>query len=497
MDIQKAKEGILNLDKNTELENIKIDEIPIWWFFKPVLILNSLPSPFLNFKEISNEIKRTKLRILKTKIIASLLKSYIIRNEKKKRILRKREIHSNNVEKLLFLTYSNHIKEDGILRLSSIINKIKEDKRIEPFILVSDPISNKAGNSILKYEHTLYEYITSSDLKEAHKLSKEINSKWKISKKDDIHNFLKIELDFLLSKEMIELVLLYYFAFKRIIDQENIKAVVITADTGFQDKALIASIKDKNIPIISVHHGNPGTVPIETFSKTKICLKGRAFKRNLEKTNFKGEMVITGFTDSDEILKYKKEVKKDKKTVLITTSPLVEDNFMKKGIYQNYIKKYLEEINKINDIEIIISLHPREKDIEKYQEITKNYQNVKVIKKIDIKYLYELLNYADLLIFFGSGTAIEANILNKPTVYINLFGKDMPYIRLFEEAGPILEIDKEADISIPIKDILENKKIREKLTKEREKFVEDYCYKVDGKSTERIVDEIYKSLENG
>ena len=92
MDVELAKSKILNIDKNTRLENIKLNEIPIWWFFKPMLVLNSLPNPFSNFKEISNETKKTKLRSIKTKAISSILKKYILRNEKNKVKLRHRDL---------------------------------------------------------------------------------------------------------------------------------------------------------------------------------------------------------------------------------------------------------------------------------------------------------------------------------------------------------------------------------------------------------------------
>ncbi len=488
MNIDLAKKEIWDLDKNTNLESIKVDKTPLWWFFKPTLILNTLPSPFQNFDEITKETKKSTSQNLRSRIASGIIRKYILKNEKSKIKFRKQK-EINKKEKLLLLTYSNHIK-DKILRLQSILDKIKTDKRIEPFLLTADLLSNGANKTISTYDHTIYEYITPDIIKKSESAAKKINKIWKRSEKTEKQLSLITELDFLLSKETLELIFIYYLASKSLIKKENIKEILITADTLFIDRALIAAANYHKIPIISVHHGNPGTVPIEKV--TKICLKGNAYKKNLEKTNFEGEIVITGSSDYDEIQKFKKPMKNTKKQILIVTSPLVEDNFMSEEEYNNYFFKLIKDINK-EDIEITISLHPRENNSERYENLTKNYKNIKVIKKLDINFLYKLLNNTDVLIFFGSGVATEAMILDKPCIYIDLFGENNPYISLYKDTEAVLKLKKEDEVSPVIEKTLTDKKLK----KEREKFIEENCYKVDGKSTERIVNEIYKSLENG
>ncbi len=492
MNLDSAKKEIWELDKNTKLESIKIDKTPLWWFFKPTLILNTLPNSFQNFDGITEERKKTTPEKLRAKITSQILRKYILKNEIGKIKLRKQK-ETHEKDKLLLLTYSNHMK-DKVLRLQPILDKIKEDKKIEPFLLTADLLSNRPEKTISTYDHTIYEYITPKIIKKSETVAKKISEVWKKTEKTEMQKSLMDELNFLLSKETLELIFIYYQASKSLIKQENIKEILITADTLFIDRALIAAANFYNIPIISVHHGNPGTVPIEKVDK--ICLKGDQYKKNLEKTNFKGEIILTGSSDYDDILKFKKPVKNTNKQILIVTSPLVQDGFMLETDYNNYISKLIKEVSK-EGAEITISLHPRENNIERYQNLTKDYQNVKVIKKLDINFLYEELNKTDVLIFFGSGAATEAMILDKPCIYIDLFGENNPYPSFYKDTEAVIKLSKGDSISTAIEKALTNKELQSKLKREREKFIEENCYKVDGKSTERIVKEIYKSLKDG
>jgi hypothetical protein len=490
-----TKGNIWELEKDNPLGRIKLDSIPMWWFFKPNLILNSLRAPFFNFEEITNNSKKDSARLIKTEIVSNLLKKYILFNEKKKFKIRKKDIKTTNKQKILFLTYSNHIKENKILRLSPILNKLPK-KDIEPFILTTDLISNKVNKKINNYKHTIYEYLTEDIFNKAEKTAEQIHKFYKETNKTEFQKYLNQELNFLFSKEILSLTIAYYLACRVLIRKENIKEVVITADTGFLDRALIASLKKDNIPLTIIPHGNPGTIPIETFSDTRLCVKGNFYLKNVKNVNFKGKIRLTGSIDYDKILKFKKPIKKNKRKVLITTSPLVEDNFIEEEKYKEIIKNVIESITKLKNTKIQISLHPRETNIELYKKLAAKHENVEVIKKVDINYLYESLNNSDVVISSGSGSAIEAIILNKPVIYLNLFGKNTPYIQLYKDQKAVIETSQK-QLYTTLKRIFEDKKLKESMKRERENFIKDYCYKIDGKSTERIIKEILTSIKDG
>ncbi len=488
------KSEIWNFDKQTILENKKIGEIPIWWFVKPSLLLNTLPKPFFNLESIETKKQRNKINNTKTEIFSKILRKYILFNEKNKIKIRKKQIINSKEEKLLLLGYSNHVDKNNIQRIKPIVGQLKKENKITPFILIQDLLSNKSSKKINQYENTIYEYINDKTLNLSKKLSKKLNKNIKIKNKK-LYEIISNEINFLTSQEILELILMYYFAAIKMIKIQNIKGIVITADTSFLDRAIIAAANKTNIPVICVHHGNPGTVPIEKIDK--ICLKGRIFKKNLEKSNFKGEMIITGSADYDIVKKYKKENKNSIKKIVISTSPLVEDNFLKKETYFKRINRIIKEINKEKNLEIIINLHPREKQKETYENIAKKYKNVKVIKKIGINFLFKLLNDTDILISFGSFVATDAMTLDKPCIYFDLFGESNPYIKFYNNTEAVIKINKEGEIPNKIKKILTDKKLQKTMKNAREEFIRDYCYKIDGKSKQRITAEIYKTLENG
>tara|TARA_Y100000310_G_C20610382_1_gene777699 strand:- start:44 stop:1525 length:1482 start_codon:yes stop_codon:yes gene_type:complete len=491
MDLDEEKSRIWFLDKGNELQDIKIDDVPIWWFFKPTLIVNTLPKPFLNFDEISNDRNIGFFRRFKTRLFSYSLRRYILMNEKKKIKLRKKNLINDEKSKVLFLTYSNHVNSDKIFRLSPLLDKMTDK---DTYILVSDLISNHASGNITSYGHMIYDYIDEAILKEANKLASEFYFKLNKLRKTSLYGGINEELGFLFSKNFLEVIFIYYLGCKELIKRENIKGIVVTADTGFFDRILLACAGYYDVPVVMVHHGNPGTVPMETLSKTKICLKGKNSLENLKKLNFNGEMVVTGSVESDKILEYKKKVNNTKKKVMILTAPLVEDNFMSKDMYKSYVKRYVSEISNL-DVDVVISLHPREKDLGLYKEISRDYSNVSVLHSLDLDQFYESLNSVDLLFYFGASfSAVEAIFFDKPVVSVNLYGDSLPYLDYFKGSNVVVKLDKEEDVSEMISKMLYDGDFKEELAKRREDYIAKYYYTLDGKATERIVDEICKSF---
>ncbi len=478
------KEEIWSLTSKEFNNKLKIENTPLYWFYKPMLILNVLPKPFLNYEEIKAEKERNKIELVKVNIVKNIIKRYIYRNEKSKIKLRKSPLVLNNKEKILCLTYSNHVtsNQQEIARLHRVIKKIEEDKKIDPFILVGDLLSRKVSEELQSYDHTLYEYSSKEILIQAQSLASLLHQEYQ---PPNIR--LKPELDFLFSKEIIEITINYYLSFKRLLELERIKAVVITGNTGLLDRTLIAAAENLKIPIILVHHGNPGTIPIEI--KGKLCVKGSEYAHNALESGFPTEdLVLTGDVNLDQLLEYQKPIEKE--LIVLATSPIVDDNFLEKEEYLSKIKRYLAEIREVSKKKIVIKLHPRETILHSYKEIVKEFENIEVTQEAGNHFLYSLLNRAKLVIFFGSAIATEAIALNAKVLYIDLFGENNPYIGLYKDDPSVPEVNPDEPIREKIKEILDQKEIIGK-----EEFIQKYCYKIDGKSTQRVVEVIYDTIE--
>ena len=101
-----------------------------------------------------------------------------------------------------------------------------------------------------------------------------------------------------------------------------------------------------------------------------------------------------------------------------------------------------------------------------------------------------MLNQAKLVIFFGSAIATEAIALNAKVLYIDLFGEGNPYINLYKNNPSIPEVSPQESIKEKVRELLNQKEISNK-----KEFIERYCYKLDGKATERVVNVIYNTVE--
>ena len=99
--------------------------------------------------------KRRKLTIIekmKYSLAAKVMTRYIFRNEKKKiKYLRDKNGPKNDTsdrkkakKKVLFLTYTNHICQNGeIFRIHNVLRKIRENGWIGELVLFADPLSSK------------------------------------------------------------------------------------------------------------------------------------------------------------------------------------------------------------------------------------------------------------------------------------------------------------------------------------------------------------------
>src|SRR3989344_4798706 len=137
---------------------------------------------------------------------------------------------------------------------------------------------------------------------------------------------------------------------------------------------------------------------------------------------------------------------------------------------------------------LIVKRHPGD------QVTVKNYldRSLNLNDRIKIlnEGLYELLYVCDVVVSFGSSTILEALAFNKPVISINLgdVKEELPYVG----KGVCVEINNEGMIYEAILSVLTNKEVVEKLKKNQNPFIKSLFYKIDGRSTERVVSLINK-----
>ncbi len=87
---------------------------------------------------------------------------------------------------------------------------------------------------------------------------------------------------------------------------------------------------------------------------------------------------------------------------------------------------------------------------------------------------------------------MEAVALNKPVIVLNLGGEPDPVE--FVKEGVALGVYRKEDLGPAIKSLLIDDS---QLARNRNRYIEKYLYRVDGKATEQVVNLINQMIEGG
>lgn len=158
---------------------------------------------------------------------------------------------------------------------------------------------------------------------------------------------------------------------------------------------------------------------------------------------------------------------------------------------QKNILHVLNAIKNMSDKQIVVKLHPRQRNIKGIKNMVKKYNpNVIVIRDINI---FKLMSVCDLFIAEESTTALEAMIFNLPVITLNFDRRDeeVPYI----SSGASHGVYDPNELENVIKKMLHNKKLKRTFDIKQRKFVREHVYKIDGKSTERVINLIKAMIE--
>jgi hypothetical protein len=491
----------------TDFDQIfRIDGTPLSWFYRPILYSSLLPPPFTTIDDITNN---REINSVKIKAFSYCFKKYLTLNDTIKRgaSLIKKKKEDENKEKVLFLTFTNHLGKDteSIFRVGKLIKKFENDNHYQPFVLVVDPISRLSLKILNQCDHALYNYYDSHIIRKAKNRAKKLALRWKnisIKQKEQMLLFhgknlfkpLKNNLDFLYSKEFITAVIRYYLSFRKIIRNNNIKSIVLSSQNNIFEKSLIAAANKENIPVFIIQHGiGLGSLAtIDTPKNVKFAVFGEKYKRDLQQWGVDAKNIqITGpiiFEGIESFIK-KKEIPKQR--ILLATSPLVEDRFMNKEEYFLKIKRTLTYLKKL-ELKIIIKLHPREKYQANYEEIVKELDlTAEISCAVDRKTHYGLIQNSDLVVTFGSTVALEAMIIGRPTLTIELFDGINPTNENVRNPKATTIVKYDQDILQAAKKVISENDIEK-----GRNFVEQLCYKIDGKAIKRITHFIYQEIDS-
>ena len=504
--INNIKESLSNWkDKKVHEQNIDelflLDGYPLSWFYRPILYSGLLPSPFptpLEYVEEKPSSKSWKFAAFPTLLRAS--------DRVKQMLLSRLKEPTDFRQKVLFLTFTNLTTSQNLpFREERIIAKINKDNYIETYLLGVDPISALSPKKIRHFSHTLYQYADSEVITSAQSIAQQLAERWKkipeeekreLFKHDgkEIFAYFKPNLDFLYSPEFIFLLGKYYYSLLKLLEKEHIVAAVSSSQNNLLEKCLIAACHKKNIPVFIVQHGIAlGCAPtLDPLPNVYFEVFGKKYQKDLIAYGVpKTQIDITGPVIFDGIEKFTGLSKKGNTRIMLATSPLIEDHFMDKETYFQRIKMILIEIQKMN-FPLVIKTHPREKYTSEYLRLAKETDLAATLFSLqDRKSHYALICESSLIITFGSTVALEAMIIGRPTLSIKMFDEFNPanQIIINSNAAPVVSYK---DTFAPVMlSLLQQKKKQPKAAA----FVREICSNIDGKSVERIVNNIYTKVK--
>jgi len=134
--------------------------------------------------------------------------------------------------------------------------------------------------------------------------------------------------------------------------------------------------------------------------------------------------------------------------------------------------------------QFFVKVHPEEVDIDTYKDIISEVRVGALVSRTGD--IYEILSICDILITGFSTTALDAMILGKPVITINLTKMKNPVP--FAESGAAIGVYDEKNLAKAIEDALYNENVKRKMRQAQKQFIYEHAYKVDGKSSKRVVE---------
>jgi hypothetical protein len=278
------------------------------------------------------------------------------------------------------------------------------------------------------------------------------------------------------------------------------KLVIVSNEFTYYGKIIVEITKKMNIISMNIPHSMVTSVPCYwRYNSEIVILQGDHDKDYLIKKGHikKSKLIITGrpLIERELLKRYSdRKVKKDlkithgKKIVCLGTQTFDEK------IKKEFILDVFSALKKNReDLFFIIKIHPAENEHYYYKLLSKekfkNF-NYLIIKNYN---LYKILTISDLLITITSNIGAEALFKGVPVISYNKWGKPS---QVYTTDGYVSEINSITPLRKKVDELLYNPVIRKNFIRKSKKYTQYMNYKLDGKSSERIISLIKSLIKN-
>ena len=254
----------------------------------------------------------------------------------------------------------------------------------------------------------------------------------------------------------------------------NVKSVILNSDVHKTSRTFVFYCKKHKIKNYVLQHGAPvldyGYLPVYTdkmFNWGKL-----SFDWFLDKGIKIDKLQITGTPKMDRIVLEKESLENSLESlnILVIMNPIGE------GLCRNFLQ-IIREATKGLKINLSIKLHPSSEHYDHLPKLIFNNYSYKVYR---LENTHELIRKSDVVISTTSTVGAETIALYKPLIQIKL--EEINTKLAYEDYDCCISIRNH----IELLEILKEKKQLYSKFSNYDKFISDFFYILDGKSSERI-----------
>lgn len=283
-------------------------------------------------------------------------------------------------------------------------------------------------------------------------------------------------------------------AAREIFRQNRVSSLLLTSDAHHGSRLLTMVANQLNIPSCVIQHGatvdEQGYIPLYA---TRFAAWGELSKIWLEEKGVSRErIVVTGSPRIDKLIsvptdiegfKAEYNIPQDSLTILWAMDPILQ-------LYNVDILSQLLSIVSITPwLHLLIRPHPSMNQLSWIHEMILSGPKKQIILLTAEKDLYQVLKASDSVIIQESTVGLEAMLFNKPVI-VFLPNKRINHVNRIYPTETIFLAETANQLYQIVNELYINKMLRgtDTHSKEVEKFVQQYFYQLDGKSSQRVAE---------
>ena len=520
------------------LNDLRYDDVSLWWMYKIRFFRDALPRPFDNFTTTLRINQygplQKKAHLLAKKIQGMALARGLLINEKLKHLYTRRSTPippaSLSKDRILFLVHSIAMDVKNKAKNEFAIDRIEPVFRARMHMWPSPRPSKPASVTTAGYPHFFHQYVDETIRATARTHARRIHRQWVQMKKGlrdqvvhDLFPLFEPALDFFFSEAFITITIIYYETFKKIFSTTNTRALIIYAPAGVLDRCAIKAADHMNIPTIALFPGMGLSSTEWTYGARNYFLVNSPIERNqcIALGAPPENVTAIGPITFAEIYEYQKKAEQRNKQfennmrmkrtqkitqrprILFCTAPMIQEGALSETDYFAAVRRFVRELAAVNNgvSNVIIKPHPLEKPryMKRYDMIIKEEQlnNVRVVRGgLGKKVLYEEIAICDAFVCFFSTVLFEASVLNKPVILIELYDRHRidESEQFYQNSDAIVKAKPTEPLRPVVERILVDTTFRKKLAAKRKAFNHLFCYTADARAPERAVAYIKKMV---